>query len=220
MAKLKLDLPEGLGPQTPSEHKQAMRDALQWLQEHPLEKPYMAARRFGLKENTVRIAVRRARVMATGQEKNLKQHGGGNRILSPAQEKVITRFIQDQLNMSLLPTKGTVFSAICHIRKADGLDPPSLDWFGRWWPKMGLHKIRTKPLARDRVTAQDPNELHNWFVGYREILGRYNIRRDRIDNFDETGFRVGCPKGVEVIVPDEVKEVRLRLKFEPEIQRY
>src|SRR5271168_2062245 len=103
MGKVKLDLPEGLGPQTPNEHKLAMREALDWLQQHPLESPITAARRFGLNDSTVRKAV------ARGTQP--KPKGGQNRILSSVQEQAIIRFIQDQLSYGLLPTKQVVFGA-------------------------------------------------------------------------------------------------------------
>jgi hypothetical protein len=38
-------------------------------------------------------------------------------------------------------------------------------------------------------------------------LEKYKIVPKDIYNFDETGFRVGCPKGEEIYVPQEVKEV-------------
>jgi hypothetical protein len=203
MGKVKLGLPEGLGPQTPNEHKLAMRDALAWLQQHPLETPLTAAQRFGLLKDTVRKAV------ARGQR--AKGSGGQNRILSPVQDQAIIRFIHDQLSYGLLPTRQVVFGAISCLRKAQDQPPPSDSWFQRWWPKMGLHKIKAKPIAKIRIEAQDPKEIDDWFKGYWEIINKYNIKRSRVDNFDESGFRVGCPRGVEVLVPDEVKEVGLTL---------
>jgi hypothetical protein len=39
------------------------------------------------------------------------------------------------------------------------------------------------------------------------MFRKYKISRKDIWNFDEIGFRVGCPKGQEVYVPLEIKEV-------------
>ena len=39
------------------------------------------------------------------------------------------------------------------------------------------------------------------------MLKEYKITQNNIWNFDETGFRVGCPKGEEIYVPLDVKEV-------------
>jgi hypothetical protein len=36
---------------------------------------------------------------------------------------------------------------------------------------------------------------------------KYQVRSQDIFNFDETGFRVSCPKGEEIFVPLDVKEV-------------
>ena len=198
MGKVKLNLPDGLGPQTPNEHKIALRDALAWLQQNPLETPLTAARRVGLLEDTVRKAVARG---------PRKQYGGQNRVLSPDQSQAMIRFIHEQLSYGILPTKQVVFGAICCLCKAQGQPFPSDSWFMKWWPKMGLHKIKSKPIAKIRIDAHDPKEIDNWFKGYWQIIQKYNIKRTRVDNFDESGFRVGCPRGVEVLVPDEVKEV-------------
>jgi hypothetical protein len=58
-----------------------------------------------------------------------------------------------------------------------------------------------------RIIAQDKEEVKIWFEKYRETLKKYKISRKYIWNFDETGFRVGCPKGETIYVPSEVKEV-------------
>ena len=57
MGKLSISLPDGLGPQTLNEYKSALRDALQWLQQHPSETPTTVAHRFDLLENNVRKAL-------------------------------------------------------------------------------------------------------------------------------------------------------------------
>jgi hypothetical protein len=47
-----------------------------------------------------------------------------------------------------------------------------------------------------------------WFDKYRTILVKYNIKRGKnIYNIDELGVRVRCPKGEEVVVSIEVKEM-------------
>ena len=53
----------------------------------------------------------------------------------------------------------------------------------------------------------------SWITGLKSIgeIKRHGIRRKDVHNFDETGFRVGSPYGIEVIVPIDVKEVRFLL---------
>ncbi|EKD12102.1 hypothetical protein MBM_09739 [Drepanopeziza brunnea f. sp. 'multigermtubi' MB_m1] len=70
----------------------------------------------------------------------------------------------------------------------------------------GLYKIKTKPLARIRISAQDTNAVHKWFKSYRRTLKKMNIRLKDIINFDETGFRIGCPRRTEVLVPGSIQE--------------
>jgi len=51
-------------------------------------------------------------------------------------------------------------------------------------------------------------EVKEWFKKYREVVDKYHVQKQDIFNFDETGFRVGCPRGEEIYVPLDVKEVR------------
>ena len=106
--------------------------------------------------------------------------GGSNRISSPNQEKSLNQFIRSYLDHNLLPTKGVILSV-----------------------------IKTKPIARVRITVQDKVMVQEWFGKYREVLRKYNISRKDIWNFDETGFRISCPKGQEIYVPLDIKEVSL-----------
>jgi len=40
--------------------------------------------------------------------------------------------------------------------------PPSSSWFTKWRKKKGLYKIKTKPIAKVRVAAQDEEEEEWW----------------------------------------------------------
>jgi hypothetical protein len=51
-----------------------------------------------------------------------------------------------------------------------------------------------------------------WFVKYKEVVKKHEISRKDIWNFDETGFRIGCPTGEEIYVPLDVKEVSYYLR--------
>ncbi len=47
----------------------------------------------------------------------------------------------------------------------------------------------------------------DWFSKYKNILIALNIRKRRnILNFDEVGFRTGCLKSQEIIVPIEIRK--------------
>lgn len=85
--------------------------------------------------------------------------------------------------------------------------PPSSAWFYKWYKENGLHRIKTKPIAVVRFTAQQEKEVLDWFKVYHQYRQEYKIKGDRIDNFDEGGFRIGCPKGHDLLVPEEVREV-------------
>ena len=139
-----------------------------------------------------------------------RQYGGQNKGLSIAQEKVVDDFIRKQLEHNFLPLRPVIFSAITNIRARGGKGPLSNVWFGEWWRKRGLHKIKTKPIAIIRTTAQDEKEVNEWYEkkeGYFDTLAKYQIKDTNIYNFDETNARLGCLKGMDVIVPEEVKEL-------------
>ena len=71
-----------------------------------------------------------------------------------------------------------------------------------------MHTITTKPIARDRVDTYNEKDIEEWFDKYRTTLAKYGIKRGKnIHNMDKSGARVGCPKGEEVVVPIEVKEM-------------
>jgi RNase P subunit RPR2 len=104
-----------------------------------------------------------------------------------------------------------VFQAIYALKRASNPSamPPSMAWFGKWWKENRLHKIKSQPLAALRIVAQDENEIQLWFRGYIRTIDRLQIQRRNILNFDETGFRIGCPKGQTLLVPEDVTEVRI-----------
>jgi len=71
-----------------------------------------------------------------------------------------------------------------------------------------LHTITTKLIAWDRVDTHDEKDIEEWFDKYKTTLAKYSIKRGKnIHNIDESGARVRCPKGEEVVVPIEVKEM-------------
>jgi len=76
-----------------------------------------------------------------------------------------------------------------------------------WWKQNNLHKIKTKPLAVIHLTAQQEQEIIQWFKAYQGTIKKYGIKRRNIMNFDEAGFRVGCPKDQYLLVPADVLEV-------------
>jgi hypothetical protein len=191
-----------------SDSKIRLRQAQKFLLDHPEEKNSTAARIYKVHEKTLSNAILRA------QRACNRPNGGQNKILSKLQEQAIHGFIQSYLEHNQLPTREVIFAAICNLRERNGTAPPSQDWLSRWWKRNGLHKIKTKPLARVRITAQDIMEVDHWFDGpngYLQAIKKYTIVAKDCHNFDETGFRVGCPRGVEVLVPLDIKEVYINL---------
>jgi hypothetical protein len=191
-------------PNETSDLQTRIQQAKAWLQERDNEEAITtAARIFKLSRTTLSSSIHRP----SGDSR-----GGLNRILTSGQEWSINVFIQSYLNHGLLPTKGVLISAITRLRALENKSPPSASWFQKWWKTQPLHKIKTKPIARVRITAQDKDEVSQWFVKYKEVVKKHEISRKDIWNFDETGFRIGCPKGEEIYVPLDVKEVSYYLR--------
>jgi len=84
-----------------------------------------------------------------------------------------------------------------------------MSWLTKFLKKelQEFHTIKTKPIALQRVVAQDYDTVVNWFRKYQDFIREEGIKGEDIWNMDETGFRVGIPGGQTVIVPLEVTEL-------------
>jgi DDE superfamily endonuclease len=190
-------------------YKQRLSEAVQWLQGEGSEgKPVTAARIYQVDANAIRMALKRARRYA--KQRAQVQHGGQNKVLSDTQSKAIEAYCYEQWEMGMGATKKMVYAAICFLvvneqrRKA-----PSWRWFQKWLKNTPtLHTIKTKPIARNRVETHTEKDIENWFERYRYTLDKYKVQSARnIYNMDESGARVGCPTGEEVVVPIHIKEL-------------
>ena len=177
-----------------------IREAKEFLQKNPKEHLITVARIYNLSESTLRSSISRSRTM---------KHGGHNQILEEYQKQALHLFIRSLLACQIQPTYQLIYNAICGLKHAQNpnLKPPSLSWFSRWWKQNELHKIKAKPLAIVHLTAQQEQEIICWFKEYQTTIKKYGIKRRNIVNFDEAGFRVGCPKGQYLLVPTDVLQV-------------
>jgi len=186
-----------------AEYKKRLAEAVQWLQEEGHgEKPVTAARIYDVDADSIRIALKRAKVPK-------KRCGGNNKILSDTQTKAIEAYCYEQWELGMGATKKMVYAAICFLLSEQGKKTPSWRWFQVWLKGVPtLYTIKTKPIARNRVETHTERDLEEWFEKYRYNLDKYKIRSARnIHNMDESGVRIGCPKGEEVVVPILVKEL-------------
>ena len=177
-----------------------LEKAKEFLTNHPKESKTTAARIYNINVKTLTSSIRRPEG---------RKNGGQNQILREHEARSITGFIKSLLMHGILPTHQMVFKAIVSLKKAHNpLEVgPSRRWFRSWWKCNKLHKIKTKPLAMIRYEAAQESDVIEWFERYREVLKELKIRKSRnILNFDEAGFRVGCMRGQEIIVPEEIKQ--------------
>ena len=192
----------------PRSDKAKLSNAIQWLQENPGEKPTTASRIFKVKPEAIRAILFRTKRKHIGAK---NKRGGHNKILSASQNDAIQLYCKEQFEGGLGATRSMVYSAISFLKSQEEppRPPPSWRWFNNWMKhNSNLHTIKTKPIAQNRVDTHSEKDLEEWFGKYHAILDKYNIRKSRnIWNMDESGARVGCPNGEEVIVPIEVKEL-------------
>jgi len=107
-------------------------------------------------------------------------------------------------------TKEMVFRAIIHLRELENplKKAPSRRWiqtFLKGHPDL-LRTTKTKPIAITRISAQDVDEIQNWFTNWAAFCKEHNIQASDILNFDETGLRIRVTSGEEVIIPAYVSE--------------
>jgi hypothetical protein len=139
----------------------------------------------------------------------MKGQGGHNRILSDTQTKAIKAYCYEKWELGMGATKQMVFAAICFLVHEQGKEPPSWRWFQLWLKSVpSLYTIKTKPIARNRVKTHSKKDLEVWFEKFRYTFAKYKIKSSKkIYNIDESGARIGCPRGEEVVVLLFVKEL-------------
>ena len=191
------------------------QEAIQWLRENPKETAVCAARlHFIENEKSFDTAWRRARKR---DEKHRHAHrkekkwGGHTKILEDWQNEAVIKYATDQAtNGGKGATRQMLFNCIVYLRHGVHKPPPSWRWFQYWLKRTPeLHRIKTKPIASQRVDLHKEEDIQHWFeTVFRPALKRRDIRDgSRLHNMDEKGARLGCPAGEEVIVPTYIKEM-------------
>jgi hypothetical protein len=194
------------------EYRQAIAKAAAFKHEHPIEKQITGARIYHVNPKTVDTNLRRARERGGAPA---KQHGGHNKVLSDSQVMAIYKYVEDSYLGGYGATKAMVFAAISHL-KASQIPPqkaPSWRWFQTFikaHPDL-FRTLKTKPIARVRVSTADIEEVTEWFKGFTTWCKEHEIGAADILNFDEAGFRVGVAPSEDIIVPAYVKEVSIVL---------
>jgi hypothetical protein len=140
-----------------------LQKAREFLQENSSERPITAARIYNI-PSTLYDAMKR------GWEH--RQTGGQNRILQEYHTQALHKFIRSLLASGILPTHAIVYNAICSLKKTQ--DPnskaPSYSWFTKWWKSSNIKRIKSKPLATVRFTAQQEHDVRQWFRKYQSTL--------------------------------------------------
>ncbi|KAI9670472.1 MAG: hypothetical protein M1829_004795 [Trizodia sp. TS-e1964] len=186
--------------------RERLSQAIQWLVENPKEQSVTAARIFKVALKALWAALLRKK-----KGTNSGEWGGHNRVLTNAESYAVHRFIGDLLDHQILPTWQTIYSAVCALKRDEGREAPSTSWLTKWWKNAELHRIKTKPIAAVRYTAQDSTQISEWFEDFNRIVNELDIDRAKLWNFDEARFQVGCSKSQDILVPEDIQEFKLFL---------
>ena len=194
---------------TTDEYKAAVTNAVAFKHDHPDEKATTAARIHHVNPITVRSNLQREQLPKV-------KHGGQNKMLSDTQVEAIYKYVEDSYLSGYGATKAMVYAAIGCL-KANQLpakEPPSWRWFQIFMKEHPdlFRTLKTKAIARVRVTAADVEEVKDWFNGFRTWCKEHDIQPGDVLNFDEAGFWVGVALGEEIVVPVYVKEVSILLR--------
>jgi hypothetical protein len=183
----------------------AIAQATTFKLDNPTESSSTAARIYKVNEGSVRQRMRRRK------QPQPKQHGGHNKVLSDVQIEAIRKYVEDMYLSGFGATKGMVYSAISHLRQAQypPKEPPSWRWFQQFLKaRPDLFKaVKTKPIAYNRISAQDISDVQSWFKGYKAWCEEHKIRDKDVINFDEAGFQIGVSYSEEIIVPAYITKV-------------
>ena len=137
-------------------------------------------------------------------------------MLSDVQVDAIYKYVEDSYLSGYGATKAMVYAAIGCLKanQLPAMEPPSWRWFQIFMKEHPdlFRTLKTKAIARVRVTAADVEEVKNWFHGFRTWCEEHDIQPRDVLNFDEGGFRVGVAPSEEIVVPAYVKEVSTLLR--------
>ena len=101
------------------------------------------------------------------------KNGGQNRMLSDVHEKIVCEYITKLSSPGQLgATKQLIYKTISYLlsQESPPKDPPSTSWFSKWWKNrrddLGLHVIKTKPMAQTRLESHTDRSIREWFIDY------------------------------------------------------
>jgi hypothetical protein len=144
-----------------SQKSDSILAAKQWLVENPSESVAVAARLWHLSPTSLYNSIAREKMK---QNTTIKEHGGHNRVLTKAQIEALKDWIKIQSVQGLGATKKIVYAAVCHLRHPQ--PEPSTSWLTKFIKRElhdEFHSIKTKPIALQRVAAQDLETITTWF---------------------------------------------------------
>jgi hypothetical protein len=133
--------------------------------------------------------------------------------LSNVQINAIYKYVEDLYINGYSATKLIVYAAIgCLKANQVPIREQPLWWWFQQFIKDHLNLlkvIKTKAIARVRVSAADVEEVKEWFYKFCTYCEKYNIEAGDVLNFNEAGFCVGVAPKEEIVVPTYVKEVSI-----------
>lgn len=89
-------------------------------------------------------------------------------------------------------TKQIVFAIIEYLKDLEGRPRPSWRWFQNYIKTTlsFLRTLKTKPIARNQVGAQDVKDVQDWFKSWITWCEAHDIQPGDIINFMKPGFKL------------------------------
>lgn len=123
-----------------------------------------------------------------------------NKNLTDAQEAALHRWISLLDNWGSPPTAKMVERCANEILRRHGADHTvGKNWVYRFIKRLPFDLITQKPKASKRMEAENPGEISQWFDRLKQIIDCYQVQRQNIYNFDESGFQLGQGKDQKVV---------------------
>lgn len=193
----------------PDEVPEAVR--LQMAHDHYLDQNKktsirQVAREHGVRWETLRDRIKGAKPkaeVATAQQR-----------LSPIEEAAIQRHIMKLEVWGWPPMVHQVQKMAIELLKAQGEDlttnPLGINWHRGFLNRhLDLKSRIVPPLNKDRVIAEDPEQIARYFELYRTKKAEYNIHDDDVYNMDEKGVIMGILAKVRVICSRKTKKPKI-----------
>ena len=131
--------------------------------------------------------------------------GGHNKKLAEPEDEALKDYIlmlQYTGHGANIQEVRSAANRVVYWTTGDEKETVSLRWTKRWMTRQAefLKSIKEKPLSAKRLAAHIIEDVRGHFKEFERVMRKYNIAREDVSNFDESGFQIGVISGDKVYV--------------------